>query len=65
MKTLALVLSVLAVVMLGVIGWRLTGGPLGPKSWAFIALTAAVIIGAVVSWRRSPPTAPGAPTSAV
>lgn len=65
MQKVALVLSILAVVMLGVIGWRLTGGPLGPKSYAFMAVTAGVIVAAVISWRRSPPRSSGTPTASV
>lgn len=54
MRTTPLVLAGVAVVMILVLGWRLTGGPLGPRSYAFIALTVAVLVAALISWRRAP-----------
>ena len=58
MRTIPLVLTAIAVAMLITIVWRLGGGPLGPKSYGFIVVTVAVIIAALMSWRRSasPPT---------
>jgi hypothetical protein len=52
------ILAVIGVVMLIVIGWRvITGGPLGPKSYAFIAGTVAVWVAALVTAKRTPPAA--------
>jgi hypothetical protein len=54
MRALPLILTIATVLMLITIGWRLTGGPLGPKSYAFIAATVVVMIAALMSWRRAP-----------
>jgi hypothetical protein len=49
------ILAALGVVMLIVIIWRVvTGGPIGPKSYAFIAVTVVVWIATVVMSRRTP-----------
>jgi len=56
MRTIPLVLSALALAMIITIVWRLGGGPLGPKSYGFMVVTAAVAIAALLSWRRSPAT---------
>ena len=56
MRMIPIALTALAAIMLITIAWRVTGGPLGPKSYGFIAVTVAVIIAAVVSWRRRPRT---------
>lgn len=53
MRTIPLILTALAVAMLATIAWRLGGGPLGPKSYGFIAVTVAVIVAALMSWRRA------------
>lgn len=55
MRTTPLVLAGVAVLMLIALGWRLMGGPLGPRTYAFIALTVAVLVAAVISWRRAAP----------
>ena len=53
MRTIPLILTAIAVAMLATIAWRLGGGPLGPKSYGFIVVTVAVIIAALMSWRRA------------
>lgn len=53
MRTIPLVLTAVAVAMLITIAWRLGGGPLGPKSYGFIVVTVAVVIAAIMSWRRA------------
>ncbi len=56
MRNTPRILAAIGVVMLIVIGWRvINGGPLGPKSYAFIAGTVAVWVGALVTARRTPP----------
>jgi hypothetical protein len=51
------ILAVLGVIMICVIGWRtITGGPLGPKSFAFIGATVAVWAAVAVTAMRSPRT---------
>ena len=54
MRSIAWLLSAIALVMLVVLVHRFTetGGP-GPKTWAFAVLTIIVIIAAVVQWRRA------------
>jgi hypothetical protein len=48
-------LSVLTLVMIGVLGWRISKGwPAGPKTYAFICLTVVVLIVTVIAWRRAP-----------
>ena len=55
MRTTPRILAVIGVVMLCVIGWRvITGGPIGPKTYAFIAATVVVWVGAVVTGMRTP-----------
>lgn len=57
MRNTPRILAALGVVMLIVIIWRVaTGGPLGPKSFAFIAATVIVWIVAVVTGMRTPRT---------
>ena len=56
MRTIPLVLTVIALAMLSTIAWRLGGGPLGPKSYGFIVVTIAVIVAAIMSWRRTKAT---------
>lgn len=53
MRTIPLLLTAIAVAMLATIAWRLGGGPMGPKSYGFIVVTVAVIIAALMSWRRA------------
>jgi hypothetical protein len=53
MRTIPLVLTVAAVAMICAIVWRLNGGPLGPRSYGFIVVTIAVIVAALMSWRRA------------
>lgn len=58
MRNTPRILAAIGVVMLIVIGWRvIAGGPLGPKSYAFIGCTVAVWVGALVTARRTPPAA--------
>ena len=57
MRTIPLVLTVVAIAMIITILWRLPLGPLGPKSYGFIVVTVAVIIAALMSWRRTGPKA--------
>jgi hypothetical protein len=54
------ILAAIGVVMIIVLCWRvITGGPLGPKSFTFIAATVAVWAGvAVTAMRASRQTAP-------
>ncbi len=55
MRNTPRILAALGVVMLIVIIWRVvTGGPIGPKTYAFIAATAVVWVGAVVTGMRTP-----------
>lgn len=54
MRSLAIALAVLGAVMVAVLGWRLMGGGVGPRTWIFAALTAGVLIAAVLTWRRGP-----------
>jgi hypothetical protein len=50
---ISMMLTILAVVMVLVLGWRFTtGGAPGPKTYGFAVATAAVAIGAVVTRRR-------------
>jgi hypothetical protein len=50
---ISMMLTILALIMVIVLGWRLgTGGRPGPKTYALIAGTVVVAIGAVVSRRR-------------
>ena len=54
MNNTAKILAALGTVMFIVICWRvITGGPIGPKSYALIAATVAVFIAAVVIGKRS------------
>ena len=53
MRTIPLALTVVAVAMICTILWRLGGGPLGPRSYGFIVVTVAVVIAAIMSWRRA------------
>ena len=53
MRTIPIVLTAIAVAMLATIAWRVGGGPMGPKSYGFIAVTIAVVIAALMSWRRA------------
>ena len=56
MRNMPRILAAIGVVMIIVICWRaITGGPLGPKSYAFIAGTVAVWVAALVTSRRAPP----------
>ena len=55
MRNAPRILAALGVVMLIVIIWRvMAGGPIGPKSYAFIAATVVVWIAAVVTGMRAP-----------
>jgi len=52
------ILAAIGVVMLIVIGWRIvTGGPIGPKSYGFIAVTVGVFAASVVTARQQAPQA--------
>lgn len=53
MRNVAVALALLGAIMVAILLWRLTGGPLGPRTWAFIAATVAVLVAAAVTWRRS------------
>jgi hypothetical protein len=55
MPAITKVLVALAVVMLGVLAWRFTGGPIGPRTYGFMAATVAVIVAAFVTARRGRP----------
>ena len=56
MRNMPRILAAIGVVMLIVVGWRvITGGPIGPRTYGFIALTVVVWVGAVVTARRTPP----------
>jgi hypothetical protein len=53
------ILAAIGIVMLIVIGWRIiTGGPLGPKTYAFCGATVAVWAGVVVTAMRAPRSTP-------
>ena len=55
MRNTPRILAAIGVIMLIVLAWRvITGGPLGPRSYAFIAVTVAVWGGALVTARRAP-----------
>ena len=55
MRNTPRILAALGVVMLIVIIWRVvTGGPIGPKSYALIAAMVVVWIAAAVLARRTP-----------
>ena len=58
MSNVARILAVLGVVMICVLAWRFTGGPIGPRTYAFMAATAVVLIAAAVMWRRRTPPPP-------
>lgn len=60
MRNTPRILAAIGVVMLIVLGWRIiTGGPIGPRTYGFIAVTVAVWAGAVVTAKRTPhPTVP-------
>ena len=57
MRTIPIVLTAIAVAMIATIVWRLGGGPLGPRSYGFIVVTVAVVVAALMSWRRNAPRA--------
>lgn len=61
MRNSARILVVVGVIMLIVLAWRFTGGPIGPRTYAFIAATAVVFIAAAVMWRRRSPPPPPPP----
>jgi len=59
---ISMMLTILAVIMVIVLGWRIgTGGRPGPKTYALVAATVVVGVGAVVTRRREavavPPSA--------
>ncbi len=53
MRPIPLVLTVLAIAMVATILWRIGAGPLGPRSYGFIVATVAVVVAALMSWRRA------------
>ena len=60
---ISLVLTIVAVVMVLVLGWRIgTGGRPGPKTYALVAATVVVAVGAVVTRRREAAVPPSAAT---
>jgi hypothetical protein len=60
---ISMILTILAVVMVLVLGWRIgTGGPPGPKTYALVAATVVVAVGAVVTRRREAAVPPSAAT---
>ena len=57
MRNTPRILAAIGIVMIIVIAWRIiTGGPLGPKSYAFIGVTVAVWAGVAVTAMRAPRT---------
>jgi hypothetical protein len=59
---ISMMLTILAVVMVLVLGWRIgTGGPPGPKTYALVGATVVVAVAAVVTRRKEvvavPPSA--------
>ena len=57
MRNTPRILAAIGIVMIIVIAYRfITGGPLGPKSYAFIGVTAAVWAAAAITAIRAPRT---------
>ena len=55
MRNTPKILAAIGIVMVIVIGWRfITGGPLGPKSYAFIGVMVAVWAAAALTAIRAP-----------
>ena len=54
MRMIPMALTVLAIAMIATIVWRISGTPIGPRTYAFMVATAIVIIAALMSWRRPP-----------
>jgi uncharacterized membrane protein YjdF len=54
-RTAAWLLTVVTVVMICVLLWRVNRGwPVGPKTYAFMAATAVALVAAILAWRRGP-----------
>jgi hypothetical protein len=55
-------LTVLTVIMVCVIIWRVTKGwPAGPKTNMFIAATVIVLVATIFAWRKAPASGGAAP----
>ena len=61
-RSLALLLTILSLVMIAVVVWRINKGwPAGPKTFTFICATIIVIVAAFITWRRAGRTDSGTP----
>ena len=61
-RSLALLLTILSLVMIAVVVWRINKGwPAGPKTFTFICATIIVFIAAIITWRRAGRPDPGTP----